>query len=216
MRARPRRDDASPPRPPSGGGGGPPGVREGDDGDFLYHKVWVVARDFALESCSEHDANDIADKIMDFFAVRRRVDPTFLDDDTRRRAYILRAVVNEAKGVYRTNQIHVKLQGMYAQLIAANTAGAALPAPDLVRLRDLEEEERSDLMLYVSHAVAHLGDKCQEVVYLTYVEDLWPREIAARLGIKAESVRSHLRRAEEAVRDAVRQYLIDHLPETDR
>ena len=213
LKARPRKGIAPPTPPPRDGGGG---IREGDDGDFLYYKVWVPAHDFALESCSEHEANVIADKIMDYFAERRRTDPTYLDDDKQRRAYILRSVVNEMHAAHRANQIHVKLQGMYAQLIATNTTGAAIPAPDAVRLRDLEEEEKNELMLYVSHAVAQLGDKCQEAVYLTYVEDLWPREIGKKMGIQPESVRSHLRRAEAAVREAVRQYLIDHLPETDR
>jgi RNA polymerase sigma factor (sigma-70 family) len=211
--AKPRRGDASPPPPPPGDDAGAAGIREGDDGDFLYEKVWVPAHDFAFESVGDHEANVIADKIMDSVALQRRADPTFLDDDKRRRSYLLRAVVNEMKAAHRTNQIHVKLHAMYAQLIATNTTGAAIPAPDAVRLREMEEHEKSELMLYVSHAVAGLADKCQEVVYLTYAEDLWPREISERLGIKPDSVRSHLRRAEEKVRDAVRQYLIDHLPE---
>lgn len=200
--------------PPEHGDEPDRGIREGDDGDFLFKKIWTPAHALAEESVGTLDANLIADKIMDTVGeIRREENPAFLDDDGQRRAYLLRAVVNEMKGTHKANQLHAKLHALYAHLIEANTTGRPFPAPDARQLAELREDEKSELMEYVSREVDDLPPKCHEVVYLTYVEDLWPREIEEKLHIKADSVQSHLRRAHKRVRQAVRQYLIDHLPE---
>lgn len=214
MKAIPRRDDDLRFVPPTRDDDSPAGIREGDDGDFLI-ALWKKAQELAAESVGTLDANLIADGIMDAVAeIRRTVKPTFLDDPAERRVYVLRSVANGMNSVHTASQLHVKLHAMNAHLIAANTTSACFPAPDARRVAALREDEKSDLMGYVWKAVEGLPEKCREIVYLTYIEDLWPREIAEKKKIKVDSVHSHLKRAHQVVREAVRQYLIDHLPET--
>ena len=205
----PRRDDDIRFVPPPHDDEADAGIREGDDGDFLL-AIRSVALRFAIEAVGAVDANLIADEIMDAVAPIRRRDPTFLDDDVDRRIYVQRCVVNKIKGTHRTYRRHARLQAMHAELITDSTSGSRFAAPDRSELAALAEHEHSELMEYVARAVDDLGEKCQEVVRLTYVEELPPRVIAKALGIKPDSVHSHLKRANEKVREAVRQYLIDH------
>jgi len=214
MKTIPRRDDGFryvPPTPDVGSGAG---IREGDDGKFLF-AVWTLARDLAEELVGTLDANQIADKIMESVAEIRRKDPTFLDDEGARRAYVLRAVVNGMKDAHKATQIRVKLHAKFAPLIETSTMSRSFPAPDAGDVAALEEEERSEMMGHVWRAVNALPPKCHAVVYYTYVEDLWPREVAKKLQIKVDSVHSHLKRAHERIREAVRQYLIDKMPRTN-
>ena len=211
----PRSDDDIRFVPPAPDDGSYAGIREGDDGDFLF-VVWTLAQGLAEESVGTLNANLIADKIMDAVGVIRRTEnPTFLDDDGVRRAYVLRAVVNEMGSAHRANQLHAKLQAMYAQFIAENTTGRPFPAADGREAAELLEREMDGLARCVSRTVDRLPEKCHEVVCLTYIEKLKPREIGERLGIKPRSVHSHLKRAFAKVREAVRQYLIEHPRETD-
>jgi RNA polymerase sigma factor (sigma-70 family) len=201
--------------PPGADDGSYEGIREGDDGDFLF-AIWAMAHEFAEESVGTLEANPIADRIMDAVGKRRHEgDPTFLDDPGKRRAYVLRAVVIEMRAAHRTNQQHAKLRTMYAQFIAENTTGRPLATPDSREAAELLEREMDGLARCVSRTVDALPHKCHEVVYLTYVEELAPREIAEILDIKPDSVHSHLKRAHAKVREAVRQYLIEHPREAD-
>lgn len=190
------------------------GIREGDDGHFLF-AIWTLAKDWAEEAVGTLDACSIADKITDAVAVARRKDRTFLDDEGARRAYVLRAVVNATKNVHKAAKVRVKLHARFAPLIETSTMSRAFPAPDARELATLREEERSQMMDHVWREVAALPSKCHAVVYYTYVEDLWPREVAKKLAIKVDTVHSHLKRAHKRIREAVRQYLIERMRETN-
>jgi len=211
----PRRDDDIRFVPPERDDESEDGIREGDDGDFAF-AIWALAHEFAEESVGTLNANLIADKIMDGAARIRRRDPTFLEDHGARRAYVLRAVVNEMRATHKATQLHVNLHAMYAPLIEVSTAASRpFPAPDAREVAALREDENSEMMEYVGRAIDDLPPKCHAVVYFTYVEGLKPREVAKKADIKPGSVRSHLRRAHERVREAVRQYLIDKMPRTN-
>ena len=216
LRARPRRDEPPliprPPRPPVSADC----VPDDDDFLFLFHEIWRPVQRLAAESVPRPIANDIADTVMDRVGVMRRTNKIFLNDNGLRAAYILRAVANETKGARKATQNHARLHAMYDHLIARNTLGQGFPAPDLAEEAELDEQEDSALMEYVSQQVDKLAEKCHQVVYLYYVEGKKPREIAKITGIKANSVHSHRRRALKTLREAVRLFLIDHPRRTDR
>jgi RNA polymerase sigma factor (sigma-70 family) len=161
-------------------------------------------------------ANEIADGITDRVRVIRTTNSVFLDDKGDRGRYLLRAVANETKGVRKAAQNHARLLAMHEDLIAKNTLGQPFPAPDAAEDAVRDEQDDSDLLECVSRGMAELAEKCREVMHLYYVKGKKPREIAEILGIKANSVHSHRKRARVKLREVVRLFLIDHPRRTDR
>jgi RNA polymerase sigma-70 factor (ECF subfamily) len=100
-----------------------------------------------------------------------------------RRAYLYRAVVNEAQAVARRDA-----QRRRRDQHAAGTERWDLP--------DFHPE--------VLQAVDALSVRQRAVVLLTYWADLPPSEVADRLGIAEGSVRRHLARARARLRKALR------------
>ena len=95
------------------------------------------------------------------------------------RAYLYRAVLNQARTEYRDRQ-----RRWSKELRAAAADRADMP------------EYRPEVLA----AVRKLSLRQRAVIVLTYWEDLAPDEIASRLGISEGSVRRHLARARSRLR----------------
>jgi len=95
------------------------------------------------------------------------------------RAYLYRAVLNEARRNYRTT-----MRRAAAETKAAVPAGIAAP--------EVHPE--------VLEAVGSLSVRQRAVVFLAYWEDLRPAEIARRLGLSEGTVHRYLSRAESRLR----------------
>jgi len=63
-----------------------------------------------------------------------------------------------------------------------------------------EKLERKDDVVTVKNAIRKLEKKYQTVIKLYYFEDLSYKEIAARLGLPVNTVRTYLRRAKEVLK----------------
>jgi len=96
------------------------------------------------------------------------------------RAYLYRAVLNEARKSYKT-----------AMRRAGAEARAAVPAGG-TPARDVEPE--------ILEAVGSLSVRQRAVVFLAYWEDLRPAEIARRLDLSESTVHRYLSRAESRLR----------------
>lgn len=96
------------------------------------------------------------------------------------RAYLYRAVLNRARSERRSLQRRRLREERTAQ-----PESVAVTEPDLD----------------VLEAVSQLSLRQRAVVMLTYWEDLPPHEVAERLGISEGSVRRHLARARQRLRE---------------
>jgi RNA polymerase sigma-70 factor (ECF subfamily) len=77
--------------------------------------------------------------------------------------------------------------------LAAPTRPDAAPAADLVAEAELQQR--------IGRAVLELDEPFRSTVLLRHFDGLPPREVAARLGVPVETVRSRLRRAHERLRE---------------
>jgi RNA polymerase sigma factor (sigma-70 family) len=101
-------------------------------------------------------------------------------DATHHRAYLHRAVLNEARMAHR----HRSRRRSYEERAARRdeTLEPATPRPEVVA------------------AVEHLSTRQRAVVFLTYWDDLDPVSVARVLGISEGAVRRHLARARSSLR----------------
>lgn len=99
---------------------------------------------------------------------------------TDRGAYLTRAVVNEVRSAHRSSLRR-----------AAREARAAVP----------ERVDAADPVPEILGALAALPVRQRAVVFLTYWGDLTPSAVAAELGIGEGSVRKHLARARQTLRE---------------
>ena len=96
------------------------------------------------------------------------------------RAYLTRAVINEAKASYRTSARREGRERRYA-----------------MRQRPIGEAEPSSRLL---SALASLPLQQRAVIFLTYWADQTPPQVAEELGVAEGTVRKHLARARATLR----------------
>jgi len=104
-------------------------------------------------------------------------------DVANRRAYLFRAVLNEVRMRHRST-----MRRRARERLAANP----------------ESAEQPDVGVDVLAAVGALSVRQRAVVFLTYWHDLPVDDIAALLGISAGSVRRHLARGRERLKERLR------------
>ena len=78
----------------------------------------------------------------------------------------------------------------------------AVARPERVQATD-DRAMRDETLRAVTDAIGALDAASREVVLLRHYEDLPPREIAVRLGVPVETVKSRLKRAHERLRQAL-------------
>ena len=124
--------------------------------------------------------NDAADVVQT--AVVRAMTSSGWGHVVNHRAYLYRSVMNEAKSQHRSS--------MRRRAREMRTAHPAVEYPQEVRPEVLE-------------AVGGLSPRQRAVMFLTYWEDLDEAAVAERLGIGRGSVRRHLGRGREKLRQVL-------------
>lgn len=129
---------------------------------------------FATGLVGPSDAHDVVSA-----AVLRSISSRTWSTVSDRRAYLYRAVLNQAKNEHRDRQ-----RRWAKELRAASDSRSYLP------------EYRPEVLT----AVRRLSLRQRAVIILHYWEDLSPTDVAERLGISDGSVRRHLARARSKLR----------------
>jgi RNA polymerase sigma factor (sigma-70 family) len=124
--------------------------------------------------------NDAADVVQS--AVVRAMTSSGWERVINHRAYLYRSVMNEANSQHRS--------AMRRRAREIRTANPAVEYPQEVRPEVLE-------------ALAELSPRQRAVMFLTYWEDLDEAGVAERLGIGRGSVRRHLGRGREKLRQVL-------------
>jgi RNA polymerase sigma factor (sigma-70 family) len=141
----------------------------------LYRDHGPALVRFATGLVGPHDAADVVQA-----AVLRAFTARSWATVSNHKAYLYRSVANEARSQYRST-----MRRRARELRTAHAAVAHNP------------EIRPDVL----EAVGALSPRQREVVYLTYWEDLDEAQVAERLGIGRGSVRKHLGRGREKLRE---------------
>lgn len=151
-------------------------VSQSDDA-AVYARLAPELIRFATALVGRADAADVLSN-----AVVKALSTATWPDVTNHRAYLYRAVVNEAQ--------------TWLQRAGERPRREALAAaPDRWELPAYHDDVR--------RAVAGLSVQQRATVVLTYWADLPPAEVALRLGISDGSVRRHLARARAHLREAL-------------
>ena len=152
------------------------------DRTSLYERLWrhhaIELVRFGTLLVGPTDAHDIVSSA--FLRVSRQLAGDAIIEP---RAYLFRAVANEAHDLQRRN---VRRWQRDLRAVAATTAPAL------------------DSHLDVRRAVAELSLRQRSIVYLAYWEDMTERQIADFLDLSPSSVQRHLTRARAHLRKALR------------
>ena len=144
---------------------------------LVYEKYAEELTRFATGLVGPHDAGDVVS-----MAIVRAFGSPAWDGVRDHRAYLYRAVLNEARMNHRSTMRRRAREARYA-------------SPDRVEPPEVRPE--------VLDQVARLSLRQRAVVVLTYWDDLDPQEIGRRLGISPGSVRRHLARAHAHLRKTI-------------
>lgn len=145
-----------------------------DEDERTYRKHAEELTRFATFLVGPTDASDIVSA-----AVLRALSSTAWPSVDHHRAYLFRAVLNEARMHHRsTARRHAREQR------------SATP----------ERVDEIDTLSDVLEMVDRLSPRQRAVVYLAYWDDLDPAAVAEVLGVSEGSVRRHLARARAALR----------------
>jgi RNA polymerase sigma factor (sigma-70 family) len=140
----------------------------------LYERLAPELIRFATGLVGSTDAPDVLSSAV----VRALATPTW-PTVVNRRAYLYRAVFNEAQRWLRRSAARSRLE-------------AAAAPPVTWELPDFHSDVRA--------AVANLSVRQRAVIVLTYWQDLDPATVAERLGVSEGAVRRHLARARMRLR----------------
>jgi RNA polymerase sigma-70 factor (ECF subfamily) len=146
----------------------------GDEDERIYRKHAEELTRFATFLVGPDDAPDVVSSAV----LRALSSPVWAGVD-HHRAYLFRAVLNEARMQHRTTARR-----------HARERRSATP----------ETVDEIDLLSDVLDMVERLSPRQRAVVYLAYWDDLAPAAIAEVLGVSEGSVRRHLARARAALR----------------
>lgn len=140
----------------------------------LHSFVCYIVRDEAA-------AQDVVQET--FISLYKTIDR--IDTDKKFSAYLFSITRNNAISYLRSRKVHVPLEA--AEKVAGN---------DNLELR-LEEKDDNRRIQAALDIIDH---KYKEVIMLYYFDDLSYEEIAGNLGVPVNTVRTHLKRAKEALR----------------
>ena len=149
-----------------------------DELDTLWERFGDELLRFATVLVGPSDAPDVT---VDAFM--RAASSSQHADVANQRAYLFRAVANEASNWRRSSQRRSARE--LRQLGPGTTSGP-------------------DSMIDVRRAVADLSVRQRAVVYLIYWEDRTPSDVAAMLEMSPSSVHQHLHRAKSHLRKALK------------
>lgn len=152
-------------------------VNDPPDDETTYRRYADDLVRYATVLVGPSDAQDVVAEAV----VRAFRSPGWPAVDNRR-AYLYRAVLNQAASHHRSSARRHRRE----QVLASREV---LPAPAAI-----------DGTIDAHHALAQLSEQQRAVIYLTYWEDLDPAQIAHVLQLAEGSVRKQLARARDRLR----------------
>jgi RNA polymerase sigma-70 factor (ECF subfamily) len=144
----------------------------------VYEKHADALVRFATGLVGPNDAADVVSSAV----VRVMASPSW-PGARDRKAYLFRAVYNEAASHHRSTLRRRAREALAASLAGDVAAEPSLPRPEVLQL------------------VARLSVRQRAVVVLTYWDDLRTADIARLLGISEGAVKRHLARAHHKLRE---------------
>ena len=151
--------------------------------DLMAHGAWL--RRIAVGLL--HDGDEADDAVAETWLAAHRHRPSA---DRPARPWLARVVTNLARNRLRAVKRRKRHEG------EATRAEAAVPTPEAMAAA-LELQRR------LASLVEGLAEPYRQVVYLRYVEDLEPAQIAARLGVPGGTVRWRLKTGLDQLRRAL-------------
>ncbi len=148
--------------------------------DLLAHEPWL--RRIVVDLVDDDEVDDILQETWIAALAERRI--------AHPRAWLKRVAHNLA-------MLRRRSAGRRRKREAAAARAEALPSTDAI-------VERLQAHKQLAEAVAELEEPYRTAVLLRYFEDIPPREIAARLGVPASTVRTRLERGLAKVRGRLR------------
>lgn len=172
-----------------------------DDQKFrgLYDQHFVAVRNYCLRRLPVSDVNDAVAEV--FLVVWRRIDD--VPGDGAVRPWIYTIAKNVIRNADRSSQRRTRLW-----LRIGPMRSAPEPTPETLVLRRSEDEE-------VPRALAELRPTDQEILRLSFWEDLSNNEVAAVLGIEPHAVTMRLSRARNRLATLLGMEKVPQAQETD-
>lgn len=143
----------------------------------LYERYGTAVTRFATSLVGASDAPDVVQSALASLLANEA-----LSSAENPKALLYRAVLNEARSFQRSAFRRRRRERRFA---------------DSVVNVDPEVEPE------VAHAVASLSPQQRACVFLTYWEDMSPNQIAERLGVAEGTVKAHLARARDRLREVL-------------
>ena len=145
---------------------------------LLRQREWLRA----IARCLVDDENDVDDVEQRTWLAALRSPRQVVASRAWLRRVVRNAVVDEHRSASR-------------RLVRETAAARAEAVPDTARLVAQAEAQRA-----VAHAVTALAEPYRTTILLRYLDALPPREIASRMGVPVETVRTRLKRAHAQLR----------------
>jgi RNA polymerase sigma-70 factor (ECF subfamily) len=162
-------------------------VREVKEGNISAFEELVIRYEKKLHSFVSYIIRDAAaaqDVVQEtFISLYKTIDR--IDTEKKLSAYLFSITRNFAISYLRSRKIHAPLEA------AEKVSGHDNPE---LRLEKKDENRR------IQEALDVIDHKYKQVIMLYYFDDLSYEEIASRLGVPVNTVRTHLKRAKEALR----------------
>ena len=181
--------------------GGPVARSPSSDAKFrsIYDRHFAAVRSYCLRRLPVSEVNDAVAEV--FLVVWRRIDDAPSDGGTRPWVYTIAR--NVIRNTDRSSQRRTRLR-----LRIGPPGPAADPTPETVVVRRSEDEE-------VLRALAELRPTDQEILRLSFWDELANGEIAEVLGIDRHAVTMRLSRARNRLADRLGMEKIARPAETD-
>ena len=135
-----------------------------------------------------HDAQEAQDVVQDsFISLYKSIDR--IDSSRKFSSYLFTMTRNQAISHLRRRKFHAPLE-----------EAERLSHPESLETHALEEDEKHR----IGEALDAIDNKYKKVISLYYFEDISYEEIAKRLKLPVNTIRTHLRRAKAALREAMK------------
>ncbi|MES2458224.1 MAG: RNA polymerase sigma-70 factor [Bacteroidota bacterium] len=163
-------------------------LRSGDHAAFteIYNRYWEKLADAAYQRLrSREEAEEVVQEVFVSLYVRREE----ISPRSTLEAYLKTALKFKVIDAYRSQQLHYN----HIDSLRQEASLPPLPADDQLDMKDLKKRVRD--------AADRLPDRCREVFIMSRYEQLSHQEIAERTGIAVSTVKKHLHRAMEILRE---------------
>lgn len=163
-------------------------LRTGDHAAFteIYNRYWEKLADAAFQRLrSREDAEEVVQEVFVSLYIRRED----ISPKSTLEAYLKTALKFKVIDAYRAQQLHYT----HIDKLIEEASLQPLAADDQLDIKELKKRVRE--------AAERLPEKCREVFIMSRYEQLSHQEIADRTGIAVSTVKKHLHRAMEILRE---------------